>query len=52
MFDDPTHGNDIALGGLKNPFMRIMMMFMDYILGMLAEFNALFQSQSLPFPYI
>ena len=52
VFDDPTQGNDLALGGMKNSFMRIIMMFMDYILGMLAEFNALFQSQSPPFPYI
>ena len=48
VFDDPTHGNDLALGGLKNPLMRIMMMFMDYILGMLADFNALLKSQSPP----
>ena len=39
VFDDPYHGNDIALGDLKNPFMRIMMMFMDYVLGMLADFT-------------
>ena len=29
VFDDSTHGNGLALGGLKNPFLRIMMMFMD-----------------------
>ena len=46
VFDDPTHGKYLALGGLKNPFMRIMMMFLDYILAMLADFNPLFQSQS------
>ena len=46
MLDDPTHGKYLALRGLKNPFMRIMMMFLDYILARLANFNPLFQSQS------
>ena len=45
-FDDPTHGNELALSDLKNPFIKVLMMFVDYALGLLNDFNVLFQSKS------
>ena len=45
-FDDPTHCNKLALSALKNPFMKVLMMFVDYALGLLNDFNVLFQSKS------
>ena len=41
-FEDPTHGSELVLSALKNPFMRIVMMFVDYALGLLNDFNTLF----------
>ena len=45
-FEDPTHGSELVLSALKNPFMRIVMMFVDYALGLLNDFNTVFQSKA------
>ena len=45
-FDDPTHGNELARSDLKNPFFKVLMMFVDHALGLLNDFNVLFQSKS------
>ena len=45
-FEDPTYGNELVFNALQNPLMKIMMMFMEYILGLLTEFNTMFQADA------
>jgi uncharacterized membrane protein (UPF0182 family) len=36
-FEDPTYGNELVFNALQNPLMKIMMMLMEYILGLLTS---------------
>ena len=45
-FEDPTYGNELVFNALQNPLMKVMMMFMEYILGLLTEFNTMFQADA------
>jgi len=33
-FDDLTNSNKLALSALKNPFMKVLIMFVDYVIGL------------------
>lgn len=46
VFDDPSQTTEQMLSTLKNKFTLIYLEFMSYTLGILTEFNCLFQSET------
>ena len=49
VLDDPSHANDHVRMTLNNPYSRVMMFFVESLLGELNEFNTIFQSEKLLF---
>lgn len=44
VFEDPSHTTEIIIETLNNPFTKVYFEFMSYVLGLMTEFNLLFQS--------
>lgn len=45
VLEDPSHTTDSMLEAMKNPFTRVYLEFMSYSLGLMTDFNMLFQSE-------